>query len=48
MNLRIVLTITIAAVVNLSGCANAPKADPLEGMNRATYAFNDAVDTSWD
>jgi phospholipid-binding lipoprotein MlaA len=30
----------------LSGCAstNASKADPLEGMNRATYAFNDVVD----
>ena len=30
----------------LSGCASitASKADPLEGLNRATYAFNDAVD----
>jgi len=30
----------------LSGCAstNAPKADPFEGMNRATFAFNDTVD----
>ena len=30
----------------LSGCASTTtsKADPLEGLNRATYAFNDAVD----
>ena len=30
----------------LSGCAstNAPPADPLEGLNRGTYAFNDALD----
>ena len=30
----------------MSGCASttAPKADPLEGLNRATYAFNDALD----
>jgi phospholipid-binding lipoprotein MlaA len=30
----------------LVGCAstNAPKADPWEGMNRATFAFNDGVD----
>ncbi len=35
-----------AVALLASGCAstNAPKADPLEGMNRATFAFNDAVD----
>jgi len=37
---------TIASLTLLSGCASttASKADPLEGLNRATYAFNDAVD----
>ncbi len=36
----------LAVALLASGCAstNAPKADPLEGMNRATFAFNDAVD----
>lgn len=36
----------ICAAVFLSGCAttNAPPADPLEGLNRGTYAFNDAMD----
>jgi phospholipid-binding lipoprotein MlaA len=35
-----------AVVAVTSGCATsgAPKADPFEGVNRATYAFNDAVD----
>lgn len=39
-------TLAAAALVLLSGCAStgAPKADPFEGMNRGTYAFNDAVD----
>ncbi len=45
MNSRIALAITIFSATLISGCANAPKADPLEGMNRATYAFNDTVDT---
>ncbi len=37
---------SLAVVTLLVGCAspNAPKADPFEGMNRATFAFNDAVD----
>jgi phospholipid-binding lipoprotein MlaA len=36
----------IAIVALISGCAstNASKADPFEGINRGTYAFNDAVD----
>jgi phospholipid-binding lipoprotein MlaA len=38
----------IATIVTLavSGCAsvNAPKADPFEGVNRATFEFNDKVD----
>ncbi len=35
-------------VVLFAGCAstNSPKADPFEGMNRATYTFNDKVDTA--
>ena len=35
-----------AGIALLSGCASTTtsKADPLEGLNRATYAFNDAVD----
>jgi phospholipid-binding lipoprotein MlaA len=35
-----------ALLILLCGCAstNAPKADPFEGLNRATYAFNDATD----
>ncbi|MEQ1517671.1 MAG: VacJ family lipoprotein [Usitatibacteraceae bacterium] len=38
--------VVAASLALLSGCAstNAPKADPLEGLNRATYAFNDTVD----
>ena len=47
-NSKFVALIAAAALALLSGCAstNAPKADPLEGLNRATYAFNDAVDTA--
>ncbi len=48
MNPRIALiTVSLTALV-LSGCAstNAPKADPLEGINRATFAFNDTVDAA--
>ncbi|MBL0124932.1 MAG: VacJ family lipoprotein [Betaproteobacteria bacterium] len=48
MNPRIALIITSLTALALSGCAstNAPKADPLEGMNRATFAFNDTVDAA--
>jgi phospholipid-binding lipoprotein MlaA len=48
MNPRIgLITASLTALV-LSGCAstNAPKADPLEGINRATFAFNDTVDAA--
>ena len=45
MKLRLPLAATLLFVMAVSGCAtNAPKADPLEGLNRATYAFNDTVD----
>jgi phospholipid-binding lipoprotein MlaA len=35
-----------AVLVLLTGCAssNAPKADPWEGLNRATFSFNEGVD----
>ena len=37
--------ISVCALL-FAGCAstNAPKADPFEGLNRATYKFNDTVD----
>lgn len=40
------LVISVFIMALLSGCAstNAPPADPLEGLNRGTYAFNDALD----
>lgn len=44
--LRSLLAILLAAT--LSGCAttgNSPQ-DPWEGLNRKTYAFNDAIDTA--
>ena len=48
MNSRIPLAATFLAALVLSGCAstNAPKADPLEGLNRATFTFNDKVDAA--
>ena len=47
MNLKTLLTTFLAAIF-VSGCAttNAPKADPLEGLNRATFAFNDTLDAA--
>ena len=46
LNLKFLVAIAVSSLVLLSGCASttAPKADPLEGLNRATYAFNDALD----
>lgn len=40
--------VILACAMLFAGCAstNAPKADPFEGMNRATYTFNDKVDTA--
>lgn len=48
MNPRIALITASLTALVLSGCAstNAPKADPLEGINRATFAFNDTVDAA--
>jgi phospholipid-binding lipoprotein MlaA len=46
MNQKYLSAISVFGIALLSGCAstNASKADPFEGMNRATYAFNDVVD----
>jgi phospholipid-binding lipoprotein MlaA len=47
-NSKYLAAIAVTGLALLSGCASttASKADPLEGLNRATYAFNDAVDTA--
>ena len=44
MNLRALLAFVLASLLAACASTNAPKADPLEGLNRATYAFNDAAD----
>ena len=46
INPKYVAAIALSSLALISGCAstNASKADPFEGMNRATYAFNDVVD----
>ena len=46
INRNYIAAFAAASITLLSGCASttAPKADPLEGLNRATYAFNDALD----
>ncbi len=36
--------LALAAVAALSGCAGAPKHDPLEPMNRAVHRFNKGLD----
>ncbi len=45
---KIFTAVTLLAAIILAGCAstNAPKADPMEGLNRATFAFNDTVDAA--
>lgn len=46
INPKYLAAIVVSSFVLISGCAstNASKADPFEGINRATYAFNDVVD----
>lgn len=46
INPKYVTALALSALALSSGCASttASTADPLEGMNRATYAFNDTVD----
>ena len=34
----------LALLLQLLGCATQQNIDPLEGMNRSIYGFNDAVD----
>ena len=48
INPKYLPAITLFSLVLLSGCASttASKADPFEGVNRATYAFNDTIDTA--
>jgi phospholipid-binding lipoprotein MlaA len=41
---KLASAIALAAVLSACASTNAPKADPLEGLNRATHAFNDAAD----
>lgn len=46
MTSKFLLALSLSGAIILSGCSttNAPKADPFEAANRATYAFNDALD----
>ncbi|MBL8520470.1 MAG: VacJ family lipoprotein [Betaproteobacteria bacterium] len=44
MTFRSVLAAGLAALLSACASTQAPKADPLEGLNRATHAFNDAAD----
>jgi phospholipid-binding lipoprotein MlaA len=37
---------SVTAVVMLTGCAGAPRNDPLEPFNRKMFAFNEAVDAA--
>ena len=48
IKLPFLAAIVASGFVLLSGCASttAPKADPFESVNRATYAFNDTLDTA--
>ena len=43
---RLPLLLCLSCLLLLTACAstNAPPADPIEGINRATFAFNDAAD----
>ena len=41
---RLLAAVALASLLGACASTNAPKADPLEGLNRATDAFNDAAD----
>jgi phospholipid-binding lipoprotein MlaA len=45
---RCCTTVGISAALSLGGCATTPGTpnDPLEGMNRAVFSFNEAVDSA--
>ncbi|MBF0255634.1 MAG: VacJ family lipoprotein [Gammaproteobacteria bacterium] len=38
------LIFTLALLISLAGCASNDPRDPLEGLNRTVYAFNDVLD----
>ncbi len=44
MTPRTLFAVALACLLSACASTNAPIADPLEGLNRATYAFNDAAD----
>jgi phospholipid-binding lipoprotein MlaA len=48
MNRPLLALVTLAFAILATGCAstNASKADPLEGLNRATFKLNDALDNA--
>ena len=48
INSKLYTALAVTSLALISGCAatDAPKADPFEGLNRATYAFNDALDNA--
>ena len=37
-------SLVLCAAIALGGCATTQRPDPLEKVNRVTYAFNDTVD----
>lgn len=45
---KLLLTLLVSASFLITGCAGSGSdpADPLEGLNRATFKFNDVVDTA--
>ncbi len=42
---RVATALVLTAGLGLGGCATTQQPDPLEKVNRVTYAFNDTVDT---
>jgi phospholipid-binding lipoprotein MlaA len=48
MTRQLFVMVAVLLLVVVSGCASttAPRADPLEGLNRVTFKFNDAVDSA--
>lgn len=41
---KIIITASVIALAMLSGCATQNNKDPLEGLNRGVYKFNDVAD----
>jgi phospholipid-binding lipoprotein MlaA len=44
MNTKSIITAVVLTLTMLSGCATQTNKDPLEGLNRGVYKFNDATD----